>query len=421
MGSKRNVLLLTGLALMVVILAVGPASAEKVFKLGHIGPMTGPSAKVGEEFKGSVQMAMEEIDYTIGDYKIEIIWIDSQSDPAKATNAYSEAVERHGIQATLLNWHSSVAMALMELAAKYKIPEFWGIGNATSVIEKWRSDPQKYGYWGGRGWPDPSKLVQGYIDLLEHTIEKGLWKPPRKLAAIAMEETDAGHDYGRGYREAFKKAGWEIYSEDFFALAQTEFYPLIGKYEAAGVTAVAFMGQPGPVDAAFVKQTKDVGLDAMRIIDGLGWVGEWFDLTGLASNGVLDMIPQLATPAAKRWAKQFNEKYGFKPGPSAGGLSYDGARFWIKTARRALEKHGKLDSESIFDIQFNEVGKGKLTYTADEGAIIMEKYEYSMETMPDPIVKKGYYYFPVIQYKGGKSKIVWPPEWKEAEMSAENY
>ena len=35
------------------------APAEKVLKIGVEGPFTGPSARTGEEFKGSVQMAFE--------------------------------------------------------------------------------------------------------------------------------------------------------------------------------------------------------------------------------------------------------------------------------------------------------------------------------------------------------------------------
>ena len=56
-------------------------------------------------------MALEEINSQIGKYKIEPVWIDSQSDPAKASQAYEQAVVQDGIQAGVLNWHSSVAVA----------------------------------------------------------------------------------------------------------------------------------------------------------------------------------------------------------------------------------------------------------------------------------------------------------------------
>ena len=177
----RKLFLLMLIVPVVVAVGISTASAGEVFKIGVMGPMTGPAAKIGEEFKGSVKMAFDEIDWTIGDYKLEITWIDSQSDPAKATNAYSEAVERAGIEAAFTNWHSSVAVAAMEVAAKYQIPHFWAFGAASTVNEKWVSDPEKYGYWTGKAWPYPAKLIVGYRDVLEEAIKTGHWKPPQKL------------------------------------------------------------------------------------------------------------------------------------------------------------------------------------------------------------------------------------------------
>jgi len=75
---------------MIVALAAfcGPTlAADKALKVGIMGPFTGPSAKAGQEFKDSIQMAMEKIGGKVGDYKLELVWVDSQSDPAKATNA----------------------------------------------------------------------------------------------------------------------------------------------------------------------------------------------------------------------------------------------------------------------------------------------------------------------------------------------
>ncbi|MGD8794557.1 MAG: ABC transporter substrate-binding protein, partial [Anaerolineae bacterium] len=104
------------------------AEATEVFKLGILGPFSGPSARTGDEFKASVNMAFGDIDWQIGNYKIEPVWIDSQSDPAKASQAYEQAVVQDGIQAGILNWHSSVAVSCMEVTAKHQVPHFFGFG-----------------------------------------------------------------------------------------------------------------------------------------------------------------------------------------------------------------------------------------------------------------------------------------------------
>src|SRR5713226_4174624 len=46
-------------------------SAAKVLKVGVAGPYTGPAALTGAEFKGAVQMAFDNVNYQVGDYKIQ--------------------------------------------------------------------------------------------------------------------------------------------------------------------------------------------------------------------------------------------------------------------------------------------------------------------------------------------------------------
>ena len=411
MGKKLFVLVM-----MISLLFAGSVAAEQELKVGVLGPFTGPSAKTGVEFKGSVGMALDKIGGKVGDYKIVPVWIDSQSDPAKATGAYAEAAERKGIQAGVLNWHSSVAVAAMDVAAQYKVPHMFGFGASEVVNEKWVSDPAKYSYWGGKGWPVPGKLMAGYAEAVSKAIEEGIFKPEAKNVAIACEDTDWGRSAGNAMAEEFKKRGWTVVATDFFPITQTDHYPLLSKYKKMKVSALFSTSTGAQITSAFIKQSREVGLKALVIIDGLGWSGEWYDLSGAASNKVLDMIPQLTTPEAKQWAVDFEKKVGSKPSPSAGGLSYDGMNFFIKILNRTLEKYGKLDKETIHKVFVEEVNTGKLTFSKADGAIIMNEYRYTAETMPDPVVARDGYFFPVIQYKDGKGSIVYPPDWADRKL-----
>ena len=100
-----------------------------------------------------------------------------------------------------------------------------------------------------------------------------------------------------------------------------------------------------------------------------------------------------------------------KPSPSAAGLCYDGANFFIKLLTRTLAKYGKLERETIHRVMVEEINTGKLTFSEKDGAIIMKEYRYNEQTMPDPVVGPNAYFFPVIQYKGGKGDIVFPADW----------
>ena len=216
----------------------------------------------------------------------------------------------------------------------------------------------------------------------------------------------------------FEKKGWKVASKDYYPITQTDFYPLLGKYKKEDVAVIFSTSTAAPVTSAFIKQTREVGLKSLVIIDGLGWSGDWYKMAGAASDGVLDMIPQLTTQEAKDWAVEFEKRFGMKPSPSAGGLSYDGANFFIKLLKRTLEKTGELNKETIHQVMVDEMNTGKLTYSKADGAIIMNEYRYNMDTMPDPVVARDGYFFPVIQYKGGVGKIVYPEDWAEAEFMA---
>ena len=393
-------------------------AADKVFKIGIMGPFTGPSAKTGDEFKGAVTLALEKIGYKIGDYKIEPVWVDSQSDPAKATSAYAEAVESKGIQAGVLNWHSSVAAAVMDVTAQYKVHHFFGMGAAEIVNEKWTSNTAKYGYWGGKGWPVPGKLMLGYVECLNDAVKKGLWKPKNKKVALYGEDTDWGRSVGAAFKKEFGKRGWEIVSEDYFPTTQTDFYPLLSKYKKNEVSVLAGTSTSAPSMSAFIKQAGELQLKSMIVADGLGWIGDWYKMTGPSANYVLDMIPQLTTKASQEWAKKIKAKFGYTPSPSSSGLSYDGINYFIKIAKRALELHGKLDKETIHKTIVDEVYTGKLTFSAADGALIMNEYKYSSDSAPDPVIASDAYFFPVIQYKDGKGYIVYPKDWAVKKFEA---
>ncbi|MCB9420479.1 MAG: ABC transporter substrate-binding protein [Ardenticatenaceae bacterium] len=394
-----------------------PAAAEsKVFKVGVLGPFTGPSARTGEEFKVAAEMALEKINYQIGDYTIEPVWVDSQSDPEKATRAYEEAIVQDGIQAGVLNWHSSVAVAVMEITAKYQVPHFFGFGATEVVNEKFASDPEKYGYWTTKGWPTPDKLSQNYVTALEDAIAAGTWVPEAKTAVIYGEDTDWGRSFGDGIAAQLEAAGWEIKDYQYFPIEQTEFYPLLNKFKDLNVALIAGTSTAPPSLSAFIKQADEVGIKSLIIADGLGWVGEWYELTGDSSNYVLDQIPGWTTDESLKFAADFEAKSGIAPSPSSGGLSYDGMNFFIKVLQTAYDDYGELTKETVFDTVKNKVWTGELTFTTADGAIVMSNYDFS--NPPDPIVGKGFYTFPVLQYMDGEGLYVWPPEFQNTDLQA---
>lgn len=415
-GQAMKKLALVFAVTSLFIFAARPAQAEKVLKLGVVGPFTGPAVTAGVQIRDAVKMAFEEVGYKIGDYDVQLVWIDSQSNPAIAVRAYLEAISNPGIDAGILNWHSSVAVALMDVVAENKIPHFFAFGSTEAVNEKYRSNPEKYGYWLGKGWPKPATLVREYVEFLNQLVERGVWKPVNRLVAIYGEDTHFGRSEGQAFKRLFTETGWQVAFENYSSMNRVDFYTLLSEYKEKNVSVLAGTSSILGSISAFVKQAEEMGLKSLIIADGLGWNEGWYSLTGSASDYVLDMVPQFTTPQAKRWTEEFKKRYGYAPGATTAGLTYDGTRFFIKAAKRALEVHGKLTKETIYSTFSQEVDTGKLSYGREDGAVLMNRYQYTPDTMPDLVVGQDFYYFPIIQYMNGKGSIVYPKDWSQVEF-----
>ena len=392
------------------------ADAGNVLKVGILAPYSGPAALSGKEFRGSAEIAFDKVDWQIGSYEIKPVWIDSQSDPAKASQAYEQAVVQDGIQVGILNWHSSVAVACMEVVAKYKTPHLAGFGATEVVNETFHSDPEKYGYWAAKWWATPTKLTQGYIEALEEAISSGRWDPESKTVALYGEDTDWGRSFAGALREQLEEAGWEVVDEEYFPGDQVEFYPCINKLNNLNPVLLAGTHTGAAAFAGLLTQADELGLEAMIIADGLGRFGEWYELTGSSSNYVLDQItPAFTGEEGKAYAEEFEERYGFKPSASAGGLAYDGTGFFIAIAQAVYEETGELSSEAIYDFVQNKLWTGEWSYT---DGIVMEEYAFTKDSIPDPVVGAGYYIFPIVQYVEGEAQTVYPPNLADMELTS---
>lgn len=382
-------------------------TATETINIGIGGPFTGTSALTGTEMKNAASMAFDAVNWEVGKYKINPVYIDDQADPAKGTAALEQALVGQNLVAGILNWNSSVAAAEMELTAKYKVPWFFGMGAAGVVNEKFLGDKEKYGYYTTKGWPDPVKLTTAYVGAINDAIAAGTYTPSSKVVAIYGEDTDWGRSFGAGLKNDFTASGWTVKSEDFFPLTQTDFSALMSRYKSDGVPVIAGTSTAAASISAFIKASGDAGIKSLIIADGLGWFGDWYDMTGTASDFVLDSVPGFATDKAKTFAADYKAKYGNDPSAAASGLTYDWTNFFIKFLQQTLADQGSLTSETLYKEAQDKLWTGQLTYT---DGIIMSSYDFSPESIPDPVVGKGHYIFPVTQYSGGKQTVVWPAD-----------
>lgn len=381
-----------------------PAEAAPIV-IGIEGPFTGPAALVGDDIRKAAILAFEEINYRLIGRPVKLVFIDDESKPEKGVAAMEEAIMKYGMKIMISGWHSSVAVAQMDIAAKYKVFCVGHMGATAIVNEKYAKDPEKYKYWF-KGWPIPLKLHVGYAEVIKEIIENKIWTPKTYLMASVTEDTD----YARAVVDSFKTRlgplGFKFVANYFLPMDTTDFYSIIMKLKELKIDIVIHQSAAIAFHANFLRQARELGLNALFIGEGYTWKPKWYEITGEASDYVIDMAPKFLTPKAKAFRDKFIARWGTPPAPAPAGLTYD----WCKFVIAVIEKAGTDDPDKLVEVA--------RTMEFRDG-VMMNCYKFydpgapGVLGPPDPVVGKGYFIFPVLQCYKGDVICIWPPEWRE--------
>lgn len=407
-------------------LGCAPPSAtqarDEVIRIGLVAPLTGDASGSGEGLRNGAYLAFDEIDWAIGRYGIELVDIDSESANLSAediASKYRQAIEDQDLVAGLLNWHSSVSVALMDPAADARMAHLFPFGATDEINRIYDTDPERYGVWCAKGWPQPGTYVSSYLDLMQCLLTDGCdeaasvtdWSPSSKRVFVAREAGSWGDAFEQGAADKIESAGswwadngWSVAgtlevnaSDDATTLANK------ARTVAESNPSVVLMTSTADNVGQFLEQVRlQSDPDPLVIVEGLGWSSASLTSAGQAAIGVLDggYGPYNGDPAVadrvERFQIQYELEFGEAPSTSSGGLGYDYTRYAIEVLRRALDKHGRIDREGVLDVYTSEVCGG--TLTLDDG-VVMGRYRYDPDSVPDPVYGLEDYYFPVYQYQ----------------------
>ncbi|MFW6077721.1 MAG: ABC transporter substrate-binding protein [Hyphomicrobiales bacterium] len=390
-----------------------------VLRLGVMGPMTGPASRTGQAILRGAEMALDEareegeVPVTIGGEQrdIEIVPVDSESNPERAVRAANDAIDRQGVQMLVAGWHSSVAMAMVDALAGLDIVHIGHGGESQFICEKINENPENYRHWF-KGWSAPPIFAGLYGEPLKHFMDEGLWQPRNMRAAVMVEDTDFGRGWGEALVNQLTEAGFEVLPYDVTALDETEFSALLTRYKAQDVSLVG-MTTTGSIGASnFVKQFRQQNVQALLLGHGLTWFPEWDELTGEAADFTVTMdSPRVIAPYQQEWIARYEERYGEEPALAPAGQSYD----YMRLAIKVLNEADSLDFETLVQTTLDVDHQG-----------VWHRYNFAEEVneramCPGEVMVGGFeegFFFPMVQLMDGEAKIIWPLEHAEAEFQA---
>lgn len=332
--------------------AGGRGGAEKVAKIGFIGPLTGPIAPLGVGMKNAAKLAVDQAIKagTVKDWKLEFRAEDDAGDAKQGADVAQKLASDPAVAAVIGPLNSSVAQRVQPVLAPPKI----------ALISPANTNPM---LTMGLDWQTkPKRQYPTYFRVVATDREQGLFGAKYAFDTLKRKNAVAIHDkktYGQGlatiFAINFEKFGGKV-------LSTIEINPGEGDYKAAVTRAkgknpdLIYYGGEFPEAAIIAKNMSELGMKAPEVIlmGGDGIVDQNFiensriEKTGNApAEGhyatVVGASPELL-PASKSFIDDYAAA-GFKEPFSAFGTpSYDAANIVIQALAKVLPGKTKIDS-----------------------------------------------------------------------------
>lgn len=338
----------TGVALLCVVTL---APAQEAVKMGIVGPMTGPNAVMGDNWRQGIEAYLAQHGETAGGRKIEIIYRDTGGDPAKAKQLVQELVVRDKVAFLGGFGLSPEAAASAPLINQAKIPAF--LFHTASPASMSQS-------------PYFVRMGQN----IATCAEVASWwavKQKKKTAYIAVADYAPGIDVLNAFKKHFTARGGTIVGEDRIPLNTVDFSPFAERIAAAKPELVEVFIPPGSPAVGFVKALAARGVMASSIVIGQGEAEDpdlhLFDDSVKDFHSAIYYSSTSDTPENKAFLSVLKRKFGPDTLPSTFTLgAYDamGLVFKMLEAQAGNEINGTKEMELIRGYSWTSP-RGKVT------------------------------------------------------------
>jgi len=285
-----------------VALAQGASTGARV-RVGMMLPYSGTFALLGVAIENGFRLALREQGGRLGGREVDIVKVDDESDPAKATDNIHRLLTREKVDVVLGTVHSGVAEAMVrvtrEAGTLHIIPNA-GLASVAGPLCAPNIFRTSFSNW-------QSGYAMG--------VEMAKRERVKNVATIAWRYA-AGEESVKGFKEGFAKGGGKISRELWIPFPEVEFQVLLTEIAAARPDATyAFFAGAGA--ARFLKGYDQAGLKKTIPLVGPGFLTDGvLDAVGSAAEGVettLHYGDGLETPKSKAFRLAYARMFRMQP------------------------------------------------------------------------------------------------------------
>jgi branched-chain amino acid transport system substrate-binding protein len=295
-----------------LLVPAGYALAQETVKMGIVGPMTGPNAVMGDNWRQGIEAYLALHGDTVGGRKIEIIYRDTGGDPAKAKQLVQELVVRDKISFVGGFGLSPEAAASAPVINQAKIPAF--LFHTASPMLMGASP-----YFVRVGQNIATNAEVGSAWALKQKM---------KTAYVAVADYAPGVTVLEAFKKHFIAHGGTVIGEDRMPLNTVDFSAFAERIAAAKPDLVELFIPPGSPAVGFVKAVAARGVMKDSVVLGEGEAEDpdlhLFDESVKGFHSVIYYSSASDTPENQTFNDALKTKFGPQTLPSTFTLgAYD--------------------------------------------------------------------------------------------------
>ncbi|MBC8258196.1 MAG: amino acid ABC transporter substrate-binding protein [SAR324 cluster bacterium] len=394
-----GIVLLSGIFLACSSIAFAKVTGDTI-TLGAAVSLTGKYSTNGKHTKNGYELAKNKLNAAGGvkvggkSYKLDIIYYDDESTPARAAQLAERLIKQDGVKFMLGPYSSGLTKAIAPVTEKYKIPMVEANGASRSLFTK------GYRYMFAI-LTSADQYLASAVDLAAAAAEaKGKSASSLKVAMI-FENDPFSQDVRLGVVEAYKNHGMKAVVDDKLPKNIDDMSASLAKVKATRPDILIVSGHSKGAATAIrqISQMRvDVPMLAMTHCDSAGYKEKFGDaaeytLCAAQWHKSLSYSDSLFGSAAD-YAVTFKGVYNYDP-PYQAAESSAALQVW----KDAFERAQSFDTDKLRDAL--AVTKMQTFY----GNI---SFDSTGKNLGKPMV--------LFQVLDGKYKVVSPPKWASTKL-----
>ncbi len=288
-GKRRILARAVACGFTLAVAGAMPAIAQSKdgkLKVGLMLPYTGTFAALGNAIENGFRLHLNEQGGKLGGREVELVKVDDESDPAKATDNVNKLIKRDNVDVLIGTVHSGVAMAMAKVAkdsGTVLIVPNAGADAVTGPMCAPNIFRSSFSNW-----------QPGYA-MGEVMAKKG----HKRVVTITWKYA-AGDESVRGFKEAYEKGGGKVIKELSLPFPNVEFQALLTEIAATKPDAVyTFFAGGGAVK--FVKDYAAAGLKKSIPLYGAGFLTDGtLEAQGADADGLFTTLHYADSLASAR-------------------------------------------------------------------------------------------------------------------------